>query len=306
MNNGNYIKTKKSLRGICYDNYSINDSNNKLFFIDLIIKQYNADEFIQTFPQTLAQDFYSIVWYHKGKGKHVIDGIEYEIKDNTLFLLSPYNLHFFRDIEDEEIVTCIVFSKESLINVDKVIRKKVYSNVYNSGQGITYLEIDDSIEKILKSIIQEMQSELSTLEKKCMHDEYMLFLLSIFLINLVRSKREIQKNNIESSNSIDYFNSFYNLVEMDFARHHSVQHYSDKLCISNSCLYKIVKKHSQSTPSEIIEKRVAAEAKRLITLTELTNKDVAEKLSFKDDSHFTKFFKRIIGCSPKDFRRNSH
>mgnify|MGYP000921575502 FL=1 len=84
MNNGNYIKTKKSLRGICYDNYSINDSNNKLFFIDLIIKQYNADEFIQTFPQTLAQDFYSIVWYHKGKGKHVIDGIEYEIKDNTL------------------------------------------------------------------------------------------------------------------------------------------------------------------------------------------------------------------------------
>lgn len=302
MINENYIKTKKFLRGINYNNYSINNNHNKLFFIDVITRQYNPNDFINTFPETLGQDFYSIVWYHKGRGKHIIDDKEYEIKDNTLFFLSPYNLHFFRDIEDEEIVTCIVFSKESLINVDKNIRDKVYSNVYSSGQGITYLEIDSSVESILRSITEEMQSELSAVEKKCMHYEYMAFLLSIFLINLVRSKRKCHKDKIEPSNSIDCFNNFYNLVEKDFARHHSVQYYAERLCISNSSLYKIVKQYSQSTPSEIIENRVVAEAKRLLTSTDLSNKEIAEVLCFKDDSHFTKFIKRITGSNPKDFR----
>lgn len=306
MNNENYIKTEKALRGIIYNHFSINNSGNSSFFFDVIFKHYDPNEFIKTFPETLGQDFYSIVWYHKGSGKHVVDGKEYAIKDNTLFFLSPYNLHFFRDIEDEEIVTCIVFSKESLINVDKNIRDKVYSNVYSSGQGITYLEIDDSIGNILQSITAEIKRELSAPEKKCMHNEYMAFLLSLFLINLLRSKRENQKGNIESSNSIDYFNSFYNLVEKNFAQHHSVQYYAERLCISNSSLYKIVKQYSQSTPSEIIDNRVAAEAKRLLTSTDLSNKEVAEVLNFKDDSHFNKFFKRITGCSPKDFRRNSH
>lgn len=306
MNNENYIKTEKALRGIIYNHFSINNSGNSSFFFDVIFKHYDPNEFIKTFPETLGQDFYSIVWYHKGSGKHVVDGKEYAIKDNTLFFLSPYNLHFFRDIEDEEIVTCIVFSKESLINVDKNIRDKVYSNVYSSGQGITYLEIDDSIGNILQSITAEIKRELSVPEKKCMHNEYMAFLLSLFLINLVRSKRKCHKDKIEPSNSIDYFNSFYNLVEKKFANHHSVQYYADMLCISNSSLYKIVKKHSQLTPSEIIDNRVAAEAKRLLTSTDLSNKEVAEVLNFKDDSHFNKFFKRITGCSPKDFRRNSH
>ena len=47
-------------------------------------------------------NFYEILWITKGKSKQNIDYKNYAITDNTLFFISPGQLHLFEEWEDIE------------------------------------------------------------------------------------------------------------------------------------------------------------------------------------------------------------
>jgi AraC-like DNA-binding protein len=46
------------------------------------------------------------------------------------------------------------------------------------------------------------------------------------------------------------------------------------------------------------------QAKRLLTNPNLTITEIAWQLNFTDNSYFTKFFRKIAGVSPEEFRKN--
>jgi len=54
---------------------------------------------------------------------------------------------------------------------------------------------------------------------------------------------------------------------------------------------------------EVIRKRIALEAKRLLVNFNLSIQEVADRLNFADNSYFTKFFKKQEGLSPEQFRK---
>ena len=41
--------------------------------------------------------FYQIIWFQQGAGVHYVDFKEYPITDNTLFFISPGQIHYFDD-----------------------------------------------------------------------------------------------------------------------------------------------------------------------------------------------------------------
>jgi AraC family transcriptional activator of pobA len=47
------------------------------------------------------------------------------------------------------------------------------------------------------------------------------------------------------------------------------------------------------------------EARRELIYTSMTIKEISELLGFTDPAYFTRFFKRQMGMSPKDFRLQS-
>ena len=65
------------------------------------------------------RDFHVIFWFKKGKGKYYIDFVEYDIKPNTIILLSKDQVNYFGvlDIETCEIQS-IVFSPEFIYRND--------------------------------------------------------------------------------------------------------------------------------------------------------------------------------------------
>lgn len=57
-------------------------------------------------------------------------------------------------------------------------------------------------------------------------------------------------------------------------------------------------------PAKYRTKHLMDEACRLVAERELTGKEIAERLGFSDEYHFSKRFKEIVGLSPRDFRAN--
>ena len=57
-----------------------------------------------------------------------------------------------------------------------------------------------------------------------------------------------------------------------------------------------------NTPLQIINERIILEAKRMLRYSSLRVKEVSIDLGFEDPSYFNKFFKKITGITPADFR----
>ena len=84
----------------------------------------------------------------------------------------------------------------------------------------------------------------------------------------------------------------------------SVGFYAEKLCISKKYLSLIVKEKMRVTVGTVIASMRTELAATMLRDPDLTIQQVAEKMSFSDQSSFGKFFKKHTGMSPMKYRTN--
>lgn len=97
---------------------------------------------------------------------------------------------------------------------------------------------------------------------------------------------------------------FADLLTKHIHKETSVEFYAEKLCISKQYLSLIVKENTRVTIGTVIASMRAEAASRLLRDPELTIQQIAEELSFADQSSFGKFFKKHTGVSPLRYRQN--
>lgn len=78
--------------------------------------------------------------------------------------------------------------------------------------------------------------------------------------------------------------------------------YADRLHVSACYLSTVIKHASGKSPSMLIDDFVAKEACTLLKTTDFTVQQISHKLGFPSQSFFGKFFKRVTGFSPKEYR----
>ncbi len=95
---------------------------------------------------------------------------------------------------------------------------------------------------------------------------------------------------------------FISLVEKNFRKHRDVSFYAAKLCVSAKHLSSIIKLVSGRTAGQWIDSYVILEAKMLLKNTARTIQEISSALNFADQSFFGKYFKRLTGKSPREYR----
>lgn len=78
--------------------------------------------------------------------------------------------------------------------------------------------------------------------------------------------------------------------------------YAERLNISLGHLFFVVKHVSGKSPGEWIDDYVTGEARALLKGTNLTIQQISQQLGFPTQSFFGKFFKRVTGLSPTEYR----
>ena len=107
----------------------------------------------------------------------------------------------------------------------------------------------------------------------------------------------------EMSRSDGIMKEFAELLVKHIHKETSVEFYAEKLCISKQYLSLIVKEKTRVTIGTIISAMRAEAAARLLRDPEMTIQQIAEELSFADQSSFGKFFKKQTGLSPLKYRQ---
>lgn len=99
------------------------------------------------------------------------------------------------------------------------------------------------------------------------------------------------------------FEQFSQLLRERCTERRSVSFYAGKLCLTPKYLSSTVKEISQKTAGEWIDESVILEAKVMLKSSSMSIQQVSDALSFPNQSFFGRYFKRHVGVSPREYRR---
>ncbi len=83
----------------------------------------------------------------------------------------------------------------------------------------------------------------------------------------------------------------------------SVKYFADKICLSPNYFGDLVKKETGKSPQEYIQNKIIDLAKEKIIGSEKTVNQIAYELGFQYPQHFTRIFKKRVGCTPSEYRK---
>ena len=98
------------------------------------------------------------------------------------------------------------------------------------------------------------------------------------------------------------FHLFKNLVEQHVAEWKSINIYAAEMGCTERSLTRAVLDAEGISAKEFVSRRLGLEAKRLLIHTDSPIGVIADRLGFKEATHFSKFFRRMAGCTPLQFR----
>ena len=68
-------------------------------------------------------------------------------------------------------------------------------------------------------------------------------------------------------------------------------------------LTRLFREYEDNTPAAYIRERKIGHIERLLSETELSLREISEKMSFANEYHFNSFFKKYAGMTPREYRR---
>ncbi|MFI4914566.1 MAG: helix-turn-helix domain-containing protein [Steroidobacterales bacterium] len=100
-----------------------------------------------------------------------------------------------------------------------------------------------------------------------------------------------------------YFARFQSLLEKHYREHWPVSRYAHSTGMTEGRLNRLCRVHGGRSAFELLQERLALEARRRLTYVAMPVAQVATELGFADPAYFCRFFKRRAGISPRQFRR---
>ncbi|GAB7042792.1 MULTISPECIES: helix-turn-helix domain-containing protein [Catenuloplanes] len=98
------------------------------------------------------------------------------------------------------------------------------------------------------------------------------------------------------------FQEFSKAIETGYARSRRVEEYAQLLGCSVRTLTRACLAATGRSAKQVIDDRVALQARRLLACTETPIADIGRALGFPEPTNFGRFFHRETGCSPGAFR----
>lgn len=231
--------------------------------------------------------YVEIVFLSKAQGIHAIDDTAYEIQDNHLFVIQQNQVHFW-DLQADPKGYVIIISKAF---IDACLDVELNQLINRLMQTESLVLPKDNLSAIFESICQLDAAEI-TLPNPLLNGWLKVLLASINL-----PQRPTPHH--------DLYSQLLDALQQQRPLHNKVSYYAQLLHTSPQNLNAHCRKASQQSAHEIISHYLLTEAERLLIYSQLTIKEIGYGLGFKDNSHFTKFFKSHKGFTPKELRKSN-
>lgn len=175
--------------------------------------------------------------------------------------------------------------------------------LFNNIFEMPMTELPEKEKGIIEQNFLLIQEELE--HKASSQEEMIRTYLKQIIIRATRiwKQQHLGKLNKAPAQDLDFFRDFSRLVEIHFREKHTVADYADLLAMAPKTLSNKFNKLNLTQPNEIIKDRILLEAKRLLTYSSMSVKEIAYDLGYDDPAYFNRLFAVKTGDTPVAFRK---
>lgn len=252
------------------------------------------------------RDFFKISLMTKGEGIFHFPDRDVFVDRPGLFFSNPQVAYSWEPTTEQQEGWFCLFTEEFIQSWDHAFSVKDYPMFRVGENPLVPLEEEalGDVVYIFRKMIQEINSDYVYKFSKIRN--YLQLLVHEAL--KYYPDLDLKRQQTDAAHRIAF--RFLDLLEQQFPvenpqipiRLRGVQSFADSLSVHENHLNTVVKEVTGRSPSHHIALRLAEEAKALLKNTDWSIAEIAESLRFEYSSHFTSFFKKNTGFSPREFR----
>lgn len=274
-------------------------SQNSLKSDILLSANMRFDESMFRHPSRL--DAFAVIFCVSGEAEVQINLKKYILKSGTIALHVPENIIQIKS-SDNLIIYPFIISSNYIQKIH--FETKDLINLYMAAKTSPVFSLEYSDIHILEKYYYLLESILQTntdYKSKITIGIVTSFMYKIYEVLVNKLKENEHKRKIPERCEI-VFDDFIKEVNLFNGTEHSLSFFADRLNLTPNYLSARVKEYSGRTAMEWIEDSVILEAKTMLKHTDLSIQEIAYKLKFPTQTFFGKYFKRITGMSPKQYK----
>lgn len=231
-------------------------------------------------------DFHEFLVISSGKARITLDGVDSIVNGPAVFFTPPHVVRRVQltDPMQLELVVC-----------SGPASSHGWTRALPTCRGGTVQGAGPALVPALAELTQRMQQELNAPQ----FDTQLLLdaLLTQFLVALNRCGAG---SAVPSHASV--FDRFESLLEQSHRGHHDVAYYAATLQVTADHLSAVTRARRGCSAKALIRRRLLKNAVQLLADPRMAVAAVASELGFDEPSHFTRFFTRMTGVAPSDYR----
>lgn len=169
------------------------------------------------------------------------------------------------------------------------------------------ITLDDEDVDNYSQFYDMLRSAVERGNKKPFRKEVVQSLLKVALLALCgEMKLMLPEDNLseETKLSNSHFQRFLEVLHNTEVKYHTVEYYASELCISPKHLTSICKRISGKTANEWIREQVIEDIRYYLKKTDLSIKQVGNRVGFSNTSFFGKYVKQHLGMTPMEYRNS--
>ncbi|WP_133913303.1 helix-turn-helix domain-containing protein [Streptomyces sp. NBC_00582] len=245
-----------------------------------------------TLQRVHRADFHALTLITQGGGEHTVDFVTYPCRPGTLLWVRPGQVQRF--------TTPGRMNGTLLLFTPAFPETAAASGLADDWSAPNCWQLGTSGDYAATSaLLARIQAECARTSDPSR--EILRLLLAALLLHINRIPRH--RTHPDQHAGGEVYARFRAELERSFTSTRRAEDYADRLGYSVKTLTRACLAATGQSVKQVIDARVALQARRLLAHTDEPVAVIARRLGFSEPTNFGKFFIRLTGTAPGDFRR---
>ena len=252
-----------------------------------------------------SHDFCELAIVTHGQAMHMLEGAPFPVTAGDVFLLQGRQRHYFYERTNLDLINIMYDPEKIALPENELRRMPGYCAMFLLEPTFRRQHRFASRLHLKRVPLARVERLAEDMERECAADipGREVALRAKLLELLVYLSREYTRADATEAQALLRVGSVIGALENDFSRDWLLEDLLSICHMSRSNLMRVFRKATGQTPIEYLLRLRIQRAMDMLRNTELGITEIALEVGFNDSNYFTRQFKRILGESPRSFRR---